>query len=260
MAEQFIEVARKGRVTVITLNRPEVMNAVHPPASWELHEAFDAFESDPDQWVAIVTGAGERAFCAGNDLKHHARGAAGRFPPTGFGGLTSRFSMTKPLIAAVNGVAMGGGFEMALACDIILASPNAQFALPEPAVGLAALGGGLLRLPRQIGLPRAMSMILTARRVSADEGKALGFVMEIAPQDGLLAAAQELAEQICRLSPLAIRASKQVALEGLNVADLAAATARQAELPAVRALVTSQDFLEGPRAFAEKRAPVWRGA
>src|ERR1700742_2459132 len=190
MAYEFITVAREGPVTTVTLNRPEVMNALHSPAHFELHEAFDAFAADPDQWVAIVTGAGDRAFSAGNDLKHQAGGGEMRSPPSGFAGLTSRFDLTKPLIAAVNGVAMGGGFEIALACDLIIASDKAVFALPEPRVGLAALAGGLHRLPRAIGLKRAMSMILTGRRVSAKEGMELGFVNEVTAPGELMPAAK----------------------------------------------------------------------
>src|SRR5271163_3803073 len=180
MAYEFVRVERDGPITTVTLNRPEVMNALHSPAHFELGEVFDNFAADPGQWVAIVTGAGERAFSAGNDLKHQAGGGKLGSPPSGFAGLTSRFDLTKPLIAAVNGVAMGGGFEIALACDLIVASEAAIFALPEPRVGLAALAGGLHRLPRQIGLKRAMSMILTGRRVPASEGEALGFVNEVA--------------------------------------------------------------------------------
>ena len=141
---------------------------------------FDDFSADPEQWVAIVTGAGDKAFCAGNDLKWQAAGGKRGTDKGGFAGLTSRFDCDKPIIAAVNGVAMGGGFEIALACDIIIASENATFALPEPRVGLAALAGGVHRLPRQIGLKRAMGMILTARHVSAREGQELGFVNEVA--------------------------------------------------------------------------------
>ena len=139
---KYSEVTKEGRLTVITINRPEVMNALHPPANVELSEAFDNFVSDPDQWVAIITGAGDKAFCAGNDLKYQASGGDMKGQPSsGFGGITSRFDNTKPIIAAVNGVAMGGGFEIALACDLIVAAENAVFSLPEPRVGLAALGG-----------------------------------------------------------------------------------------------------------------------
>ena len=138
MAYEFIKVDRDGPVTTFTLNRPDVMNAMHSPAHFEMDDAVNAFAADPEQWVGIVTGAGERAFSAGNDLKHQASGGKMGSPPSGFAGLTSRFDLTKPLIAAVNGVAMGGGFEIALACDIIIASESAVFALPEPRVGLAA--------------------------------------------------------------------------------------------------------------------------
>jgi crotonobetainyl-CoA hydratase len=164
---EFCKVEREGALTLITLNRPDVMNALHPPAHFELAAAFDAFASNPEQWVAIVTGAGERAFSAGNDLKYQASGGKMSAPPTGFGGIASRFDLDKPLIAAVNGIAMGGGFEIALACDIIVAAETAVFALPEPRVGLAALAGGLHRLPREIGTKRALGMILTGRRVGA---------------------------------------------------------------------------------------------
>ena len=216
MAYEFIKVEREGPVTIVTLNRPEVMNALHSPAHFELDEAFNAFAADPEQWVGIVTGAGERAFSAGNDLKHQAGGGKMGSPPSGFAGLTSRFDLTKPLIAAVNGVAMGGGFEIALACDIIVASETAIFALPEPRVGLAALAGGLHRLPRAIGTKRAMGMILTGRRVSAAEGKELGFVNEVVAPGELMAAAMRWAKQICELGPMSIRASKQAVINGLD--------------------------------------------
>src|SRR5258707_1364648 len=135
---EFCKVEREGRLTIVTMNRPEVMNALHPPANFELARVVDAFAQDTEQWVAIVTGAGDKAFSAGNDLKYQAAGNAITVPPTGFAGLTSRFDLNKPVIAAVNGLAMGGGFEIALACDLIVAAETAIFALPEPRVGLAA--------------------------------------------------------------------------------------------------------------------------
>jgi enoyl-CoA hydratase/carnithine racemase len=259
MAYEFIKVERDGPVTVITLNRPEVMNALHAPAHAELHEAFDAFAADPDQWVGIVTGAGERAFSAGNDLKHQAGGGGMGLPPSGFAGLTERFDLTKPLIAAVNGVAMGGGFEIALACDLIIAAETATFALPEPRVGLAALAGGLHRLPRQIGQKQAMGMILTGRRVPAAEGRELGFVNEVVPATELMDAARRWAAQICELSPMSIRASKEAVYKGLDEASLAAAMAGQMRYPATSAMLRSEDFKEGPMAFAQKRPPQWKG-
>ncbi|MEO8113298.1 MAG: enoyl-CoA hydratase-related protein [Phenylobacterium sp.] len=259
MAYEFIKVEREGPVTIFTLNRPEVMNALHSPAHFELAEAFDGFAADPEQWVGIVTGAGDRAFSAGNDLKHQAGGGKMGSPPSGFAGLTSRFDLTKPLIAAVNGVAMGGGFEIALACDLIVASEAAVFALPEPRVGLAALAGGLHRLPRAIGTKQAMGMILTARRVTAAEGKDLGFVHEVVPAAELMAAANRLAKGICELGPMSIRASKEAVYKGLDEPSLEAAIKGQGRYPAVAALFTSEDFVEGPRAFAEKRPPQWKG-
>lgn len=258
MAYQYVTVERAGPVTTITLNRPEVMNALHSDAHFELHEVFDAFAADPDQWVGIVTGAGDRAFSAGNDLKHQATGGKMGSPPSGFAGLTSRFDLNKTLIAAVNGIAMGGGFETALACDLIIASDRAIFALPEPRVGLAALAGGLHRLPRQIGLKRAMGMILTGRRVSAQEGLELGFVNEVASASDLMAVANKWAELICECSPMSIRASKEVVHMGLEE-TLAEAIGGQFRYPAVAAMFKSADFVEGPMAFAQKRAPQWTG-
>ena len=259
MVYEFIRVEREGPVTVFTLNRPDVMNALHSPAHFELHEAFDAFAADPEQWVGIVTGAGDRAFSAGNDLKHQATGGEMKSPPSGFAGLTSRFDLTKPLIAAVNGVAMGGGFEIALACDIIVASDKAVFALPEPRVGLAALAGGLHRLPRAIGTKRALGMILTGRRVSAAEGETLGFVNEVTAPEELMTVARRWAAQICELSPMSIRASKEAVFRGLDEPTLEAAITGQNRYPAIAALFRSEDFVEGPMAFAQKRAPAWKG-
>lgn len=259
MAYEYIKVERDGPVTTFTLNRPDVMNALHSPAHFEMHEALDAFAADPDQWVGIVTGAGERAFSAGNDLKHQATGGEMKSPPSGFAGLTSRFDLTKPLIAAVNGVAMGGGFEIALACDIIIASDKAVFALPEPRVGLAALAGGLHRLPRAIGVKRAMALILTAKRVSAAEGKDLGFVAEVTTPEALMDTARAWAKTICELSPMSIRASKEAVYKGLDEPTLEAAIRGQNKYEAVGALFRSEDFKEGPLAFAQKRAPAWKG-
>jgi enoyl-CoA hydratase/carnithine racemase len=255
---KHILVERKGPVTIVTLSRPEVMNALNTDAHFELHDTFNAFASDPEQWVAIVTGAGTKAFCAGHDLKTQASGTHRGTPPSGFGGLTLRFDLAKPVIAAVNGVAMGGGFEIALACDLIIAAQTAIFALPEPRVGLAALAGGLHRLPRQIGLKRAMGMILTARRVSAQEGYELGFVNEVVAPDELIAAAERWAQLICQNSPMSIRASKEGVHKGLAV-SLEQALAEQSGYPAIQAMQASQDYVEGPRAFAEKRPPRWTG-
>ena len=254
---EFCEVVKKGRLTQVTINRPEVMNALHPPANFELAEVFDDFVQDPDQWVAIITGAGDKAFSAGNDLKYQASGGKMGGPATGFAGLTSRFDNVKPVIAAVNGLAMGGGFEIALACDLIIASENAIFALPEPRVGLAALAGGIHRLPREIGMKQAMGMLLTGRRVSSDEGQRLGFVNEVVKEGGALEAAHRWAELILECAPLSVRGSKQAAMQGMGEASLEAAIKGRYEQ--IQAMYNSQDFVEGPKAFAEKRAPDWKG-
>jgi len=258
MAEEtFVKAHEEGRVLVVEINRPERMNALHPPANEAMGKIFDDFAANPDLWVAIVTGAGDRAFSAGNDLRWQAEGNPIYTPDSGFGGLTSRYDLDKPIIAAVNGVAMGGGFEIALACDLILAADTAKFALPEPKVGLAALAGGLHRLPRQIGLKRAMGMILTGRTVSAEEGERLGFVNAVVPADKLMDTAMIWAEMILACSPMSIRASKQAVMQGLDIADYKQAF--ETRYPAVGDMLKSEDMIEGPRAFAEKRKPNWSG-
>ncbi|MEQ9146445.1 MAG: enoyl-CoA hydratase-related protein [Parvibaculaceae bacterium] len=254
---EHCSIEKDGHLLIVTMNRPDRMNSLHPPANFELEKVFNDFAADPDLWVAIITGAGDRAFSAGNDLKWQAEGNKLEVPPTGFAGLTARYDLSKPVIAAVNGVAMGGGFEIALACDLIIAADTATFALPEPKVGLAALAGGLHRLPRQIPVKQAMGMILTGRRVPAAEGQTLGFVNEVVPAAELLDAAKRWANEIMACSPMSIRASKESVYQGLDEANLEKAVT--GHYPAVGALFKSEDLIEGPRAFAEKRAPQWKG-
>jgi enoyl-CoA hydratase/carnithine racemase len=258
MELKFVKYEKRSHLAVITLNRPEVLNALHPPASQEMDQVWDDFVADKELWVAILTGAGDRAFSAGNDLKFTAehRGGPMRHGRGGFAGLTSRFDINKPLIAAVNGYAMGGGFELALSCDIIIAADHARFGLPEPRVGLIAGAGGVHRLPRHVPLKIAMGMMLTAKPISAQEAYRLGLVNEVVALKDLLPAAERWAGEIMECSPLAVRATKEAALGGLGIP---VAEAMKKEFPAYERLRNSKDFVEGPLAFAEKRKPNWSG-
>jgi len=247
-----------GPLLTLTIDRPEVLNSLHPDAHRELADAFDRYAADPALRVAIVTGAGERAFCVGTDLK--ALDATGDHtkPSTGFAGITHRFDLWKPLIAAVNGLCLGGGMEILAACDLAVAAAHAQFGLPEPRVGLAALGGGLLqRLPRQVGMKDAMALVLTARRIPAEEARRIGLINEIVPAAELMSRARALADDILACAPLAIQASKQVMLRSLAQADLA--STMHEDYPLAQRMLASDDAREGPKAFAEKRPPKWTG-
>ena len=251
-----IIVAQKAEVTTVTLNRPAAMNAITPDMHNALQAAFDAFAADDTQRICVIKGAGERAFCAGSDLKTVDQ--QGAYPRSGYAGLIERYDLNKPLIAAVNGLALGGGFEIALACDIIVASETASFGLPEPLAGVVALGGGLHRLPRQIGLKQAMGMILTGQSVDAAQAESLGLVNQVVAPEALDGAVETWCEAILRASPMAVRASKQTVMRGLEEPSLAAALQNQAGYPAYRDWAQSDDMREGPRAFAEKRKPKWQ--
>lgn len=253
---KFCAVEDAGRVRIVTLNRPEVLNALHSEAHHEMEGVWDEFAARDDLWVGIVTGAGERAFSAGNDLKVTAAGKRGPAARSGFAGLCNRFDLDKPLIAAVNGIAMGGGFEIALACDIIIAAENAIFALPEPRVGLIAGAGGVHRLPRMIPQKQALGMILTGRRVPAKEGMELGFVTAVVPEGQALAEAMKWAEMILECSPMSVRTSKQAVYRGMNEPTLR--DALNTRYPMQEVMAKSEDMIEGPKAFAEKRKPNWK--
>lgn len=251
-------VERDGAILWITINRPASLNALDPATHRALHEAFDGFAADASARVAIITAAGERAFCVGSDLKMRAQTNADDHPPTGFGGITHRFDLMKPVIAAVNGLALGGGVEIVAACDLAIAADHAQFALPEPRVGLAALGGGgLQRLARQLPLKHAMELVLTGRRFDAGEAQRIGLINAVVPRAELKARTRAMAESIVAGAPLAIAASKQVMLQSLAMPDLAAAL--EARYEAAERMLASEDAREGQRAFVEKRPPRWQG-
>ncbi|HEX7200732.1 MAG TPA: enoyl-CoA hydratase-related protein, partial [Dongiaceae bacterium] len=225
-------------------------------ANDELDHVFDAYFADGDLWVAILTGAGEKAFSAGNDLVYSASGQPMWVPKNGFAGLTSRASMPKPVIAAVNGFAMGGGCEIALACHLIVADATARFALSEVKVGLVAAAGGLIRLPRTVPPKIATEMILTGRRLSAAEALAYGLVNRVVPAGTAVEGARALAAEILAGSPTSVRVSLRIMEETRGIADVVEAVNYPSA--ALDELMASEDAIEGMTAFAAKRPPAWR--
>ena len=258
MAYEFVTYEKKGRIATVTINRPERMNALHPPANLELHDVWSDFQDDPEVWIGILTGSGDRAFSAGNDLKYTAEHGLGgvRVGESGFGGLAKRTDCWKPIIAAVNGFALGGGFEMALACDIIIAADHARLGLPEPRVGLMAGAGGVHRLPRMMPQKIAMGYILTGRHMTAQEAHRWGIVNEVVSLADLVPTAHNWAQDILEGAPLSIRASKQAAMMGLGHPLEIALNLEYTQNTVMR---RSEDIVEGPKAFAEKRKPNWKG-
>jgi crotonobetainyl-CoA hydratase len=247
-----------GAILTLTIDRPEVLNALHPEGHFELADAFDRYAADSSLRVAIITGAGDRAFCVGTDVKALAATKNDQKPTTGFAGITHRFDLWKPVIAAVNGLCLGGGIEIVSACDLAIAAEHAEFALSEPLVGLAALGGGALqRLARDIPLKDAMYLVLTAKRITAQEARRIGMINTVVARDQLLDAAYALAQDILKCAPLSIEASKQVMLQSLDEPNFEHAMRRRYE--AADRMLESKDAREGPRAFAEKRKPNWSG-
>jgi acetyl-CoA C-acetyltransferase len=253
---QHVLVRRDGHLLEVTINRPEVRNALHPPASDELDEVFDAYFADPDLWVAILTGAGEQAFCAGHDLAYAASGRQVWVPLNGLAGLTSRARMPKPVIAAVNGLAEGGGCEIALACHLVVAGADAAFGMSEVKVGQVPSGGGLVRLPRAIPEKIATELIVTGRRMSAAEAHRWGLVNRVTGAGAALAGARELAAEILAGSPSSARASLQIMADTRGIADTVAAVNSTGD--ALEDLMLTDDAAEGMKALAEQRAPEWR--
>jgi len=254
---EYIDVKTDGAVMEITLNRPKSYNALHGPAHRELAEAFDELESNQDLWVGIITGAGDKAFCSGNDLKATQQGGDINAPESGFGGITSRYDREKPVIAAVNGIAMGGGMEIAMACDIIIAAQNALFVLPEVKVGLFAAAGGVQRLSRQIGRKKAMELILTGEHFDANKALEYGVVNQVSDKtgSGVMEDARAFAQKLMLSSPSSIRASKRV-LNELDALEWLSASIDSSGGHMMKLMATN-DAKEGVLAFVEKRAPKW---
>jgi crotonobetainyl-CoA hydratase len=248
-------------VLVVTLDRPKA-NAIDVSTSRALYAAFQRLQEDPSMRVAVLTGAGDRFFSAGWDLKAAAAGEAvdADHGPGGFGGLTELFGRTKPIVAAVNGLALGGGLELALAADLIVVADHAELALPEVRLGVVADSGGLLRLPRRLPEVIAREMLLTGRRMSADEAGRWGLVNRVVAGKDLMRTALALAGEVCAGAPLAVAAVEEVlaTTASLDVQD-GFRLLRSGDLPSYELMLRSEDAVEGPRAFAEKRAPRWRG-
>ena len=247
-------------VARVTINRPQVLNAINAAAEAELQSIWERIEKDREVWVVVLTGAGERAFCVGADMTPGDISKSGlqywaEERPGGFGGLALRDSMDVPVIAAVNGYALGGGFEMVLGCDIVVAAEHARFGLPEPRVGRVPLDGGVVQLTRQIPHRIAMGMLLTGRQFSAAEALQMGLINEVAPHEKLEAAVQRWVEDVLTCAPLALRAIKQMLH---RTADLAPQQAARLRLPALTIALDSADAAEGVLAFQEKRKPRWR--
>lgn len=255
-------VERQGHILIVTINRPEARNAVNAAVHVGLGEALEQAENDPEIRVVILTGAGDQAFCAGADLKALSRGE--RLAPEdkvqrawGFAGVVQH-PISKPMIAAVNGFALGGGTELALSCDLVVAADHAQFGLPEVKRGIYAAAGGAFRIAQQLPIKVAMEILLTGEPFSAQRAHELGFANRVVPLDKLMETAIDLANRISVNAPLSVQASKRIAM-GISEGSIASDTAYwEANNREGRVVMQSQDAKEGPLAFAQKRQPVWQ--
>ncbi|MFC9328850.1 enoyl-CoA-hydratase DpgD [Kitasatospora sp. NPDC057015] len=263
--EPRVRYEKRGHVAYVTLDRPRVLNAMDLRMHEELALIWDDFEADPDLWVAVLTGAGERAFSVGQDLGELvARSRAGSAGTSTFGSrdkpgwprLTERFDLTKPVVAKVRGHALGGGFELALACDLIIAAEDASFALPEVRLGLIAGAGGVFRLSRQLPYRTAMGHLMTGRPLTAARAYELGLVNEVVPVEELDACVDAWVADLLRCAPLSVRAVKEAAARS---ATLSLEQAFATRYPQEEARMFSRDASEGPAAFVEKRPPNWQG-
>ncbi|TIX07562.1 MAG: carnitinyl-CoA dehydratase [Mesorhizobium sp.] len=265
----LVSTQRHGQVLVVTIDNPPA-NAISRRTSREIYAAFAAFQEDEDLRVAILTGAGDRIFSGGWDLKESDESLTADLyydtqvgnGPGGFGGIAEFWGLTKPVIAAVNGAAAGGGFEITLACDMIVAAEHARFLLPETRIGLLPMAGGIQNLHRRIPYNIAMHLMMTGEPISAAEAAGWGLVNEVVPRGEALAAAMRHAERICESAPLAIEGLKEVMRYTAHLSPkdgFAAVRNPPSELKKYKAIANSEDSLEGPRAFMEKRKPQWRG-
>ncbi len=257
-----VRVERQGHILIATINRPEARNAVNAAVHVGLGEALELAENDPEIRVVILTGAGDQAFCAGADLKALSRGE--RLAPEdktqrawGFAGVVQH-PISKPMIAAVNGFALGGGTELALSCDLVVAADHAQFGLPEVKRGIYAAAGGAFRIAQQLPIKVAMEILLTGEPFSAQRAHELGFANRVVPLEKLMETAIDLANRIAVNAPLSVQASKRIAMgiaDGTIASDAAYWEANNRE---GRIVMQSKDAKEGPLAFAQKRQPVWQ--
>ena len=253
MADELLR-ERRGHIEVLTINRPEARNAINRATAIALGEALDDCATDDDVWVVVLTAAGDKAFSAGMDLKAFA---TGEFPITnqGFAGITER-DFAKPIIAAANGSALAGGFEIMISCDMVIAADHAKFGIPEAQRGLIAGGGGLIRLPKLVPLAVAYEMALTADPIDAQRAYELGLVNRVVPGDQVLDVAVALAERIAKNAPLAVRTSKDVIKKARELTER---ESWELNTEAFAMIGRSADALEGAVAFAEKREPNWQG-
>lgn len=252
-----IDYTKEGKIAIFTINRPEAYNAIDVSTNQELRDALVDFRDDPELWVGIITGAGEKAFCGGADIKNmipfmkEMRNRPGEFPTTLMRGL----ELWKPVIAAINGVALGGGMEIALACDIRIAAENARLGTPEVTLGLIPGWGGTQRLPRMVPWCKAAEIILMGKPIDAQEAYRIGLVNKIVPLPELMPTARKWAEDICKAGPLAIRAAKEAMIRG---ASMTLEDGLRLENSLFAGLLDTEDFDEGMTAFTEKRKPVFR--
>jgi enoyl-CoA hydratase/carnithine racemase len=254
--DETIILEQRNGVLYLTINRPDVLNALDPASHLKLHQAFNEFSDNDSLKLAVLRGSGNKAFCVGSDLKVRSEMGGDDMPPTGFGGLAERFDLKKPIIAAVNGHAIGGGLEMVLACDMAIAVSTAKIGLPEAKIGLAA-AGGLHRLARQLPMKAAMEVALTGQLFSAEKALALGLINSVVAREEFDTVVEGLVDKLLACAPLSHQATKEMMQKGLEASSLEAAFATS--YPAYEAMLESEDAKEGSLAFLEKRTPVWKG-